>query len=209
MALTLRTNGTGGGIVSAAWWNDFYNLLTGAMNDQAVTLSTNFGWVPLTLTTVGVPSGLAAPLVIATHTTNAASYNFVIGAPGPYVGLTDTQNSSNLIWFGNYTTFTINPPLLLPGGLGTATTGVVLTFKDNAGNIEFDAKAPTSTARGVVFAGVDTSGANHAGLQVNSDGSAELGVLDASSGAVQLVRLYTGTATPGGTIPDGSLWFKG
>ena len=40
MALTVRTNGSGGSnIIAAAWWNDYYNLLTGAMTDQPVTLS--------------------------------------------------------------------------------------------------------------------------------------------------------------------------
>jgi hypothetical protein len=42
MALTLRTNGSGGSnLVGAAWWNDYYNLLTGVMTDQIVTLKTD------------------------------------------------------------------------------------------------------------------------------------------------------------------------
>jgi hypothetical protein len=208
MALTLRSNGTGGGIVSSGWWNDYYNLLTGVMHDQPVTLSTNFGIAPLTMTTVGSVSSDISVASFATHTNNIAYYNLVIGN-GPYVGLIDGQNANSLIWWGSHVSFTITPPLLLPGGLGTATTGVALTFKDQSGNIEFDANAPAATARGIVFAGVDTSGTLHAGLQVNSDGSMELGALDTSTSVVQLIRVYTGTTTPSGTIPDGSLWFKG
>lgn len=208
MALTLRSNGTGAGTVSSQWWNDYYNLLTGTMNDQAVTLSTNLAVIPLTISTVGRVGTIASVLVLATHTTNAASYNFVIGGPGPFVGLVDIQNANAYVFQGNSLGLTITGPLTLPGGLATATAGVTLTFKDNAGNIEFDANAPASQARGIVFAGVDTAGALHDGLQVNSDGSAELGALNTSTSAVQLVRIYTGTTTPTGTIPDGSIWVK-
>ena len=39
MPLTVRTNGSGGSnIIQAAWFNDFLNLLTGAMQDQEVTI---------------------------------------------------------------------------------------------------------------------------------------------------------------------------
>jgi hypothetical protein len=39
MALTLRTDGSGSpNLVGAAWWNDYYDLLTGSMNDQPVFL---------------------------------------------------------------------------------------------------------------------------------------------------------------------------
>jgi hypothetical protein len=40
MPLTLRTNGSGAtNLVTAAWWNDYYNLLTGNMNDQPIQLN--------------------------------------------------------------------------------------------------------------------------------------------------------------------------
>jgi hypothetical protein len=211
MALTLRTNGSGGGIVSSGWWNDYYNLLTGSMNDQAVTLSTNLSVIPLTVSTVGRSSSTATVLVLATLTTNPASYNLVIGgggANGPTLGIVDTQNSGNYIFQGNSLALTITPPTQFTGGLATATAGVALTFKDNVGNIEFDANAPAASARGILFAGVDTSGTLHAGLQVNSDGSMELGAYNTSTSAVQLVKIYTGTVTPTGTIPDGSIWVK-
>jgi hypothetical protein len=39
MALTRRGDGTGAAFqVSSAWWNDYYDLLTGAINDQPVSL---------------------------------------------------------------------------------------------------------------------------------------------------------------------------
>lgn len=39
MALTLRSNGVGGGLVNSGWWNDYYNLLTGVMTDQPVVIA--------------------------------------------------------------------------------------------------------------------------------------------------------------------------
>lgn len=40
MALSRKTDGTGAAnLVTAAWWNDFYDLLTGAMSDQPVTIA--------------------------------------------------------------------------------------------------------------------------------------------------------------------------
>lgn len=39
MALTVRGDGTGSAfLVQSAWWNDYHDLLTGAMTDQSVFL---------------------------------------------------------------------------------------------------------------------------------------------------------------------------
>ena len=44
MALTVQTNGSGpSNIIQASWFNDYYNLLTGAMHDQPVTLDYRHG----------------------------------------------------------------------------------------------------------------------------------------------------------------------
>lgn len=40
MALTLRGDGTGTAyLVNSSWWNDYYQLLTGGMTDQPVTIA--------------------------------------------------------------------------------------------------------------------------------------------------------------------------
>jgi hypothetical protein len=143
MALTLRTNGSSGvNLVTAAWWNDFYNLLTGVMTDQPVTISN-------------------------TLTVKGASFTFLTSAA-----------------FG-------------------------LIINDNSPNVQMVAQAPAGSARGFTLAGIDTGGSGHAGLQVNSDGSAQIGALDTSTSGIQLIKIYTGTTTPPTTGPDGSLWFKG
>lgn len=49
MALTLRSNGSGSSnLINASWFNDFYNLLTGAMTDQPVTLANTLSLTPAT-----------------------------------------------------------------------------------------------------------------------------------------------------------------
>jgi hypothetical protein len=73
MALTLRTNGTGGGIVSAAWWNDYYNLLTGVMTDQAITLANTLTAQHLMVSGTGVLGRTTAGDILDTDS-NAALY---------------------------------------------------------------------------------------------------------------------------------------
>lgn len=55
MALTLRLNGSQAqNLVTASWWNDYYNLLTGVMTDQPVTIKPN-------LTLQNIQAALGAP----------------------------------------------------------------------------------------------------------------------------------------------------
>jgi hypothetical protein len=78
MPLTLRTNGSGSqNIVSASWWNDYYNLLTGSMSDQEVTLKNNLvlqaiGAAPATALSGALASGTALGVGAYTYT-----YTFV------------------------------------------------------------------------------------------------------------------------------------
>jgi hypothetical protein len=73
MALTLRSNGTNGGIVSAAWWNDYYDLLTGLMTDQIVTLKTTAIIEPMA-------GGAAAPTLALTAGTalGIGTYQYIV-----------------------------------------------------------------------------------------------------------------------------------
>ncbi len=76
MPLTIRENGnTSANLVTAQWWNDFFNLLTGTMNDQPVTISyLPSGSTNSTLTLVG--NGNANILVVQTNTgTNFLTLN--------------------------------------------------------------------------------------------------------------------------------------
>jgi len=85
MALTLRTNGSSGiNLVSSIWWNDYYNLLTGVMNDQPVTVSSN---LVLKAVANNPAAGLAAAAVagsslgVGTYT-YAVTFSGVVGETG-------------------------------------------------------------------------------------------------------------------------------
>ena len=57
MVLTLRTNGSGGSnIITAGWFNDFYNLLTGLMSDQPVQITNGLVLKQVTFTTPTAPT---------------------------------------------------------------------------------------------------------------------------------------------------------
>lgn len=74
MALTFRTNGSSApNLVGAAWWNDYYNLLTGAMQDQEVTIQNN-----LVLKALGTaPSSAPAPSIASGAGLGIGLYNYV------------------------------------------------------------------------------------------------------------------------------------
>lgn len=57
MALTVRTNGSGGSnIIQASWFNDFLNLLEGSMSDQPVTINNTVSLKQITYTTPTSPT---------------------------------------------------------------------------------------------------------------------------------------------------------
>jgi len=87
------------------------------------------------------------------------------------------------------------------GLLGTATAGVGVNFKDQSGNIEFDA---AGAARGILFAGFDGTSL-HAGLSIGTDGTTSLGTV--RNAVVTVVPIYTGTTTPT-SPPTGAIWIK-
>lgn len=86
-----------------------------------------------------------------------------------------------------------------------------VTLKDNSPNVEFDAVAPANTARGLIFAAIDTSGVLHAGIEVTSNGVARVGSNDPTLGNPRLAT-YIGTTDPSGrtgvTVSDGDLWIN-
>ena len=64
MPLTLRSNGSSSAnIITSQWFNDFYNLLTGSMQDQEVTLKNN-----LALNAIGAGPSVAPTLALAAGT---------------------------------------------------------------------------------------------------------------------------------------------
>src|SRR5258708_284363 len=74
MPLTVRTNGSSGpNIITAAWFNDIRDLLTGVMQDQEVTIRN-----VLILQAIGAAPTVAPTAAIATGTTlGIGVYNYV------------------------------------------------------------------------------------------------------------------------------------
>jgi hypothetical protein len=80
MPLTVRQNGnSSANIIQASWWNDYHDLLTGQMLDQAVTLRPN----------MVLQSSLTSPAAIISATPTAGSglsvgtYQYVYTVTGP------------------------------------------------------------------------------------------------------------------------------
>ena len=117
MALTLRTNGTSGvNLVTASWWNDYLNLLTGSMTDQIVTLKTD-------VILQSILSGTIAAPTLAT----AAGTTLGIGAYSYFVTYVDTNNGETYLsnaTVGNITTTTGNTNVALTA-IPTGPTGTV------------------------------------------------------------------------------------
>lgn len=57
MALTVRTNGSGGSnIIQASWFNDYHDLLTGVMNDQYINITQGLTLKQITFTPPTAPT---------------------------------------------------------------------------------------------------------------------------------------------------------
>jgi hypothetical protein len=124
VALTLRTNGSSGvNLVSAAWWNDYYNLLTGVMTDQIVTLKTD-------LILQGLSGAPAAPtLALAAGTSlSVGLYKYVVTFVDNNGGETLAGTSANI------TTTTGNQVIALSNiPLGTAGTAKRNCYRTKVG----------------------------------------------------------------------------
>lgn len=115
MALSLKTNGSSSpNIITSTWFNDFYNLFTGSMQDQLVTFKNN-----LVMQAIGAAPSSAPTLALASGTTLG------IGAYRYYVTFLSTNGESGVSPVGTITTTTGNQKVNLsaiPTG-PTGTTG--------------------------------------------------------------------------------------
>ena len=117
MALTLRTNGSSGvNLVSAQWWNDYYNLLTGVMTDQTVTLKTDLVLQSILSGTIAAPT-----LALATGTNlGIGLYNYYASFVDAHGGETTTSQSA-----GNSITTTTGNQAVNLTAIATGPTGTV------------------------------------------------------------------------------------
>lgn len=158
MALTLRSNGSlSTNIITSQWFNDFYNLLTGAMSDQPVYINNGITLKQITYTTptaptlalhagtsmgigsytyaisFGMSNGLSVPGTTATITTTTGNQqvNLTAIATGP------TGTNYRNIYRSKVGT---TSPLYYVASLGNNTT---TTFLDTVADGSLGVLAPT------------------------------------------------------------------
>lgn len=199
MALTLRTNGTGGGIVSAAWWNDYYDLMTGTMTDQVVTLNyrpgTNDGNASLKLKGDGnVP-------LLKGYDTNSSTITSTL------------DHSGNLTLSGTVVSAVMAAQ---PTAVPASTTSYLYTKvngessgrsslgirSDGSGNLRFGNNGTSYQTE------MYTDGTNIV-VSTGIVGPAAAVIPMTRNNAANAAVLFTGTSTPTvGTAPTGSVWVK-
>ncbi|GHO55531.1 hypothetical protein [Ktedonobacter robiniae] len=101
MALIVRQNGTGAAnLVQAQWFNDYYNLLTGAMADQPVTINNTLMLKQIAYTPPAAPTlALVAGTGMGTGAyTYAITYGMGVGQtlPGTTATVTTTSTSAQV-----------------------------------------------------------------------------------------------------------------
>lgn len=184
MALTVRTNGSGGSNqINSTWFNDFLNLLTGAMQDQNVNIKNT-----LTLSAIGAaPSAAATGAVVAGAGMGIGAYVYAYtyasqdgeSALSPTTSVTTTSGNQNV----NLTAITVGPTgttarkiyrTPVGGGtnfklLTTLADNTTTTFSDTTADASLGAAPPTVPTFGGALIIKDSTGAVK--LKINNDGS--------------------------------------
>lgn len=184
MALTVRSNGsTSANIITASWFNDYYNLLTGAMQDQEVTIKNN-----LVLQAIGAAPTAAATAALAAGTTlGIGSYVYVYtyvspdgeSLPSPTTSITTTSGNQKV----NLSGVTVGPTgttarniyrTAVGGGVnyklaGTIADNTTTTYADTLADGSLGAAAPTVPSLGGSLTMKDSTGA--VTFKLNGDGS--------------------------------------
>lgn len=183
MALTFRSNGVAGGLVSAQWWNDYYNLFTGAMTDQPISITNSLSLEGVTFTTPAAPTlGTAAGTSLG-----VGSYTYAVGyqmgnglsKPGTTGAITTTTGNTNV----NLSVIPTGPTgttgrVLYRSKVGTSSPLYVLhtisdntttTYTDSTADSSLTTQAPSHGSFGGALLIYNQSGVQEAGIY--NDGS--------------------------------------
>jgi hypothetical protein len=219
MALTLRTNGSSGvNLVTAQWWNDYYNLLTGAMTDQIVTLKTDV--LVEALGTYPIAPTLA--LAAGTQLGVGVYYYFVTWLDNNNGETVYSANAQNI-------TTTTNNQSVSVSGIPTGPTGtakrnlyrtkvgggpyyLLTTIADNTTTTYSDTTADSGLSATTPplhpsFGGslIVKDGSGTVQWQVFSDG-AVMGNIKSNGGGAAGTRIWVGTTDPGTLAQEGDIW---
>lgn len=185
MPLTVRSNGsTSSNIITASWFNDYYNLLTGSMQDQEVTIKNvlilqAIGAAPATAPTAALAAGSTGPGVgayVYTVTFANADGETTIG---PTVSITTTTGNQkvNLSAIPTGPTGTTKRNLYrtaVGGGTGykflaALNDNTTTTYTDTTADTALGAAPPASPTFGGALIIKDQSGVVK--FKINNDGS--------------------------------------
>ncbi len=221
MALTVRTNGTGASnLITAQWFNDYHDLLTGVMADQPVTINNTASLKGITFTTPTAPT-------LATHTgtgpgigsyTYAVTYGMGNGLtkPGTTAAITTTTGNQQVTLSAIPTGPTgTNYRILYRSKVGTssplyqlATLGdnTTTTYLDSLADTSLTVLAPSHGSFGGSLLTLDQSG--NVKAQIFNDGavSFDAGAIS-SDGAGNLT--VASITTGGGNLSISSLTVSG
>lgn len=163
MPLTTRTNGTGGGIVSASWWNDFKDFLTGVMVDQLATIKNT-----LQLKSLGADpaAGMTATVVAGTGL-GIGAYSYQVAflsadgesKPSPSVAATTTSGNQK-----------VNLAAIPLGPAGTTARRI---YRTAAGGVVFSKQSDLADNTSTTLS--DTTADAALVTSVNPDASSTLG----------------------------------
>jgi hypothetical protein len=162
MALTHRTDGIGGGLVSSGWWNDYFDLLTGTMSDQPVTLKNGMTVQAVTYTTPTAPTLAVVSggsVDVGAHT---YAVTFTMGNGETIAGTTSAATTTSTNKTVNLTVIPTGPtgttarniyrsaagtttPLLL---LHTLSDNTTTTYSDTTADAGLGASAPAHDSFG-------------------------------------------------------------
>jgi hypothetical protein len=203
MTLTLRVPS----VIRVSWFNDLYNLLTGVMTDQPVSISNNLtlkgiaagpGSAPTGTVVAGTVLGIGVYKYAYTYTTQAGGESL----PSPLLSKTTTTGNQavNLatIAVGPTGTYYRNIYRTLVGGtqlklLNTISDNTTTIYTDAVADVSLGVNAPTHSSFGGALLVQDSSHVAHAKLY--QDGAVSFdGGLITSDGAGGLA--FPSTTTP-------------
>jgi hypothetical protein len=209
MALTFRTAGA---VVTTSYFNDYYNLLTGVMVDQNVTVENNISAKALSATLPTAPT-----LVAATGTnlgtgiyTYAVGYNSADGTSIPGTTATITLSSSRTVSISNIPTGptgtvsrTVYRSTVGSSALRVLTTisgNTVTTYTDTTTDTTLltQASAPLQNSFGGAVRALNNSGT--VGVQMTGDGILAASTVLFGVGSISKINTFTWSASASATF---------
>jgi hypothetical protein len=211
MALVTRTDGSGGSNqIASAWFNDFKNLLTGVMTDQAVRITNsitsqvataNPSVAPSEATAVGTSLGIGLYTYAYTWVNSSGGET----APSPTSTVTTTTGNRNV----SVTAIAVGPTgtgsrRLYRTTVGGADLQLVTTIADNTTTTFTDtvvdgslgAYAPNYSSYGGSFLLKDNSGNLHGFVQQDSSNSGTVSVTSTGRTEFNFTTIAPGLTAP-------------